>query len=102
MIIMNELKKLREHVRENKKFNLALCNLAEKYCRDKLFKIVGNVYYSGFRNNLKGRICKIEPALIGGELQFLCTIYNKRTKQIDIENYYFYPLEYLEDIKEND
>lgn len=99
---MNELKKLREKVRKNAKFNLALCNYAEKYCKDKLFRIIGDVYYSGYQNNLKGRICKIKPALINGELQFLCTIYNKRTKQIDIKNYYFHPLEYFEEIKEND
>lgn len=99
---MNELKKLREKIRKNEKFNLELCNHAEKYCKDKLFRIIGDVYYSGYQNNLKGRICKIKPALINGELQFLCTIYNKRTKQIDIKNYYYYPLEYFEEIKEND
>lgn len=97
---MNELEKLREQIRENAKMNLALCNHAEKYCKDKLFRIVGDVYYSGFQNNLKGRICKIEPAITSGELQFTCTIYNKRTKQIDIKNYYFYPLEYFEEVEE--
>lgn len=101
---MNELEKLRGQIRENTKtnlaLNLALCNHANKYCKDKLFRIVGNVYYSGFQNNLKGRICKIEPKLISGELQFLCTVYNKRTKRIDIKNYYFYPLECFEEVEE--
>ena len=68
------------------------------YCQNKKFKIVKNIYYSGYQNNLKGRECILKPFIAGKALVFACTVYNKKTKQIDIEHRYGHSFDYYKEI----
>ena len=68
------------------------------YCKNKKFLIVKNIYYSGYQNNLKGRECILKPFIACDELVFACTVYNKKTKQIDIEHRYGHSFDYYKEI----
>lgn len=69
---------------------LELVKEAEEYCKDRKFKIVKPIYYSGFQNNLEGKECYIHPYVSNGELLANCMVYNKRTKKCDIYHSYGY------------
>ena len=68
------------------------------YCENKKFQIVKNIYYSGYQNNLKGRECIIHPFIFQGELFFSCTVYNKKTKKIDINHNYGHSFDYYKEL----
>lgn len=70
----------------------------KEYCKNKRFRIVKNIYYSGYQNNLKGRECIIHPFVFYDQLLFTCTVYNKKTKQIDIKHRYGYTFDYYKEI----
>lgn len=96
----NELDKLAE---ETKLLFLKQKELEEKakeYCKDKKFKIVKHIYYSGYQGDMIGRECYIHPSVWNGELLANCTVYNKRTGKIDIKHYYLHPLDFYEEVKE--
>lgn len=67
------------------------------YCENRLFKIVKNVYYKGYQNNLIGRQCILKPTIFNNQLKFQPTIYNKRTGKIDIHHLYCYDSSYFEE-----
>ena len=96
---MNRLEQLSQAVQENWKKSKMLEEQAQEYCKNKRFRIVKNVFYSGFQKNLKGRECVLKPCVNNGKLLFSCVIYNKRTKRIDIDHKYYYPLSFYEEIK---
>lgn len=71
----------------------------ENYFKGKIFKIVKNIYYSGYQNNLKDRLCILKPAIVDNKVLASCIVYNKRTNQIDIIHDYLHPLDYYEEVK---
>ena len=73
---------------------------AKEYCKGKKFRIVKHIYYSGYQGDMIGRECYIHPTIWNGELQATCTIYNKRTKKIDIPHYYLHDMSFYEEIRD--
>lgn len=80
----SEIKKLEQEIKD--------------YCENKKFLIVKNIYYSGHQNNLKGRECILKPFVVNSELFFSCVVYNKKTKQIDINHNYGHSFDYYKEI----
>lgn len=96
----NELEKLSQEVHELFLKEKEIEEKAREYCKDKKFKIVKPIYYSGYQGNMIGRECVIHPHVNQGELLANCTVYNKRTGKIDIKHYYLHPLDFYEEVKE--
>lgn len=57
----NILIQIQEQAKELWKKQIELQEQAREYCKDKKFKIVKPIYYSGYQNNLQGRECYIKP-----------------------------------------
>ena len=95
----NILIQIQEQAKELQKKEIELQEQAREYCKDKKFKIVKPIYYSGYQNNLQGRECYIKPYIDYGELIASCTVYNKKTKKIDIPHYYGHDMSFYEEIR---
>ncbi len=94
----DKLKNCADKIKEKWLETKELLDEARDYCKDKKFLIVKNIYYSGYQNNLKGRECMIKPFLCDGQLLFSCIVYNKKTKQIDIQHNYGHSLDYYKEL----
>ena len=90
--IQNEAEKL---YKKKEKLNQAF----RDYCEEKRFRIVKDIYYSGYQDNLIGRECILHPSIQRGKLMASCTVYNKRTKKIDINHYYLHDMSFYEELK---
>ena len=95
----NILIQIQEQTKELWKKEIELQEQAREYCKDKKFKIVKPIYYSGYQNNLQGRECYIKPFIHYGELLATCTVYNKKTKKIDIPHYYGHDMSFYEELE---
>lgn len=94
----NILFEIEKQAKELWKKEKELQEQAREYCEGKKFKIVKPIYYSGYQNNLQGRECYIKPYIDRGELLASCTVYNKKTKEIDISHYYGHNMSFYEEI----
>ena len=94
------LVEIEKQAKELRKKEIELQEQAIEYCKGKKFKIVKSIYYSGYQNNLQGRECYIKPFIDRGELLASCTVYNKKTKKIDIPHYYGHNMSFYEEIKQ--
>lgn len=83
--VLTQIEKQAKNLWEKEK---ELIKQAKEYCENKKFKIVKPIYYAGYQNNLQGRECYIHPFISYGELLASCTVYNKKTKKIDIYHPY--------------
>lgn len=70
----------------------------KNYCKNKKFRIVKNIYHNGYKTNLIGRVCYIEPFYTGRQLLFSCKVYNKTRKQINIDHRYGHDMSYYEEL----
>ena len=95
----NILIQIQEQAKELREKEKKLQEQAREYCKGKKFKIVKPIYYSGYQNNLQGRECYIKPYIDHGELLASCTVYNKKTKEIDIPHYYGHDMSFYEELK---
>ena len=95
----NILAEIEKQAKELWKKQKELQEQAREYCKDKKFKIVKPIYYSGYQNNLQGRECYIHPHIHYGELIASCTVYNKKTKKIDISHYYCHDMSFYEELR---
>lgn len=96
----NTLEQLQKDLDKINKKEREILNKFKEYCEGKRFKIVKHIYYSGYQGDMIGRECTLQPCIHDGKLQAACTIYNKRTKKIDIRHYYIHDLSFYEEIKE--
>lgn len=97
---MNSLiKQAEQKLNDIKNQEQVICSDVKTYCEGKLFKIVKNIYYKGYQNNLIGRHCTLKPTIFDNQLKFQPTVYNKRTGKIDIYHLYCYDSSYFEEWK---
>lgn len=90
--IQNEAEKLYNRKKE-------LEQAFRDYCEGKRFRIVKDIYYSGYQDNLIGRECVLHPYIQSGKLMASCTVFNKRTKKIDIYHSYLHDMSFYEELK---
>lgn len=98
--IEHPLEKISREAAELRAKERELIDRAIEYCEGKKFKIVKHLYYSGYQGDMIGRECILNPTICNGKLVASCTIYNKRTKKIDIPHYYLHDMSFYEEIKD--
>ena len=97
--IEKEMNTIDKELQKLKQKEIKLLEKAKKLFKDKKFEIVKDIYYRGLQRNLKGRQCILHPFLWNHQIDFIASIYNKRTKNFDICNNYSYPLSCFKEIK---
>ena len=97
--IEKEMNTIDKELQKLKQKEIKLLEKAKKLFKNKKFEIVKDIYYRGLQRNLKGRQCILHPSLWNHQIEFIATIYNKRTKNFDICNNYCYPLSCFKEIK---